>query len=42
MNMENGNVLPEQGSNYFKFYVGTGNNYPCVRQIIKRRSWWHK
>ena len=22
--------------------MGTGNNDPTVRQIIKRRSWWHR
>jgi hypothetical protein len=38
LNTENKNVKPEIGSSYFKFYVGTGNNYPTVRQIIKRRS----
>jgi len=42
LNFENKNAKPEHGSNYFKFYVGTGNNYPTVRQIIKRRSWWHR
>lgn len=42
LNQENGNAQPEQGSNYFKFFIGTGNNYSCVRQIIKRRSWWHR
>lgn len=35
-------MKPEQGSTYFKFYVGTGNNHPTIRQIIKRRSWWHR
>lgn len=42
LNESNKNVKPEQGSNYFKFYVGTGNNHPTIRQIIKRRSWWHR
>ncbi len=42
VNFENNQVKPEQGSNYFKFYVGTGNNHPSVRQIISRRSWWHR
>lgn len=22
--------------------MGVGNNYSTVRQIVKRRSWWHK
>ena len=42
VNQENNNAQPETGSNYFKFYVGLGNNYPTVRQILKRRSWWHR
>lgn len=42
INSENKNNKPELGSNYFKFYVGTGNNYQTVRQIIKRRCWWHR
>lgn len=31
VNQENNNAKPETGSNYFKFYVGVGNNYPTVR-----------
>lgn len=42
LNAENNYAKPETNSNYFKFFVGHGNNYPCVRQIIKRRSWWHR
>lgn len=42
LNQENRNVKPEQGSNYYRFFVGNGNNHQCVRQIIKRRSWWHR
>ena len=42
LNEGNRNIKPEQGSNYFKFYVGVGNNHPTIRQIIKRRSWWHR
>ena len=42
MNQENRQMKPEQGSQYYRFYVGVGNNHPSVRQIIKRRSWWHR
>lgn len=42
INSENEGVRPEVGSNYFKFCVGYGNNYAGIRQIIKRRSWWHR
>ena len=42
LNEGNKNVKPEQGSNYFKFYVGWGNNHTIIRQVIKRRSWWHR
>jgi hypothetical protein len=42
LNSENDGAKPEVGSNYFKFFVGAGNNYSGVRQIIKRRSWWHR
>ena len=42
INLENDGAKPENRSNYFKFYVGGGNNFHGVRQIIKRRSWWHK
>ena len=42
INQENEGAKPENGSNYFKFYVGGGNNYHGVRQIIKRRGWWHR
>jgi len=31
LNEGNRNIKPEQGSNYFRFYVGTGNNHPSVR-----------
>lgn len=31
LNQENGQAKPEQGSNYFKFYVGPGNNHTTVR-----------
>ena len=26
----------------FRYYVGKGNNYPSVRQIISRRTWWNR
>lgn len=42
LNQANADVKPEQGSSYFKFFVGTGNNYPTVRQIVKRRCQWHR
>ena len=42
LNDGNKGVKPELGSNYFKFYVGQGNNHSTIRQIIKRRSWWHR
>jgi hypothetical protein len=42
LNYENRQMKPEQGSQYYRFYVGVGNNHPSVRQIIKRRSWWHR
>ena len=42
LNTENNGVEPEVGSNYFKFFVGAANNYSGVRQIGKRRSWWHR
>ncbi len=31
---------PMIGKNNMNFYVGKGNNYYLVRQIIKRRVWW--
>ena len=42
INESNQNCKPEQGSTYFKFFVGLGNNHPTIRQIIKRRPWWHR
>lgn len=42
LNQENGNSQPDQSSTFFKFCVGFGNNSSGIRQIIKRRSWWHK
>lgn len=42
LNSENDGAKPDTTSNYFKFFVGHGNNYTGVRQIIKRRSWWHR
>jgi hypothetical protein len=41
-NQENGGVKPEQSTQIFRFYVGKGNNYPSVRQIISRRTWWNR
>ena len=40
LNESNRQAKPEQGSSFFRFFVGGGNNHPAVRQIIKRRSWW--
>ena len=31
MNNENKNVKPELGSNYYRFYVGSGNNHSSVK-----------
>lgn len=31
LNGENDGAKPETGSNYFKFYVGPGNNFTSVR-----------
>jgi hypothetical protein len=42
LNQENGGVKPELNTSFFKFFVGNGNNHPIVKQILKRRSWWHK
>ena len=42
LNTENKGIRPETGCNYYRFYVGKGNNHTTVRQIIKRRSWWHR
>lgn len=42
LNRENKNIKPEASSSVFRFYVGKGNNYPGVRQIISRRSWWNR
>lgn len=42
LNQENNQNKPESSTTFFKFYVGTGNNYPTVRQIIRRRNWWHR
>lgn len=42
LNSENDGAKPDTTSNYFRFFVGSGNNYTGVRQIIKRRSWWHR
>jgi hypothetical protein len=39
-NKENGNVEPVIGKNNLNYYVGKGNNFYLVRQIIKRRVWW--
>jgi hypothetical protein len=41
LNHENKSVKPDP-SNFFRFFVGKSNNHQCVRQIIKRRSWWHR
>ena len=40
LNQENGNIEPMIGKSNISFYVGKGNNYYLVRQIIKRRVWW--
>lgn len=42
LNSSNLDAMPDVTSNYFKFYVGLGNNFPSVIQAIKLRSWWHK
>lgn len=42
LNHENGSAKPEVSSTLFRFYVGKGNNYPSVRQIIGRRGWWNR
>lgn len=40
LNQENGNIEPMIGRNNVNYYVGKGNNYYLVRQIVKRRVWW--
>lgn len=40
MNKENGNLEPIIGKSNLNYYVGKGNNFYLVRQIIKRRVWW--
>eukprot|EP00347_Sterkiella_histriomuscorum_P005415 403356704 len=40
LNSENNNVEPIIGKTNLPFYVGKGNNYQLVRQLIKRRVWW--
>lgn len=40
MNKENGNIEPIIGKSNLNYYVGKGNNFYLVRQIIKRRVWW--
>jgi len=40
MNHENGNMEPIIGKNNLNYFVGKGNNYYLVRQIVKRRVWW--
>ena len=42
LNHENAEVKPEQSTQIFRFYVGKGNNYPSVRQIVSRRTWWNR
>ena len=42
LNKENNGIKPENSSSIFRFYVGKGNNYPSVRQIVSRRSWWNR
>ena len=42
LNHENADAKPEQSTQIFRFYVGRGNNYPSVRQIISRRTWWNR
>ena len=42
LNRENNNIKPETTSSIYRFYVGKGNNYPSVRQIISKRSWWNR
>ena len=42
LNRENRNIKPETNSSIFRFYVGKGNNYPTVRQLVSRRSWWNR
>lgn len=39
LNHENNKAKPEQ-ANFFRFYVGYGNNHLAVKHVIKRRSWW--
>lgn len=41
LNQENRNVKPEANSQ-FKYFIGSGNNHPSVRAVIKRRNWWYK
>ena len=42
LNHENQDIKPENSTQIFRFYVGKGNNYPSVRQIISRRTWWNR
>jgi hypothetical protein len=39
-NKENGNVEPIIGKSNLNYFVGKGNNFYLVRQIVKRRVWW--
>lgn len=42
LNHENADAKPETSTQIFRFYVGRGNNYVSVRQIISRRTWWNR
>jgi hypothetical protein len=39
-NTENGHLEPIIGKSNLNYYIGKGNNYYLVRQIINRRIWW--
>lgn len=41
LNSENKDFKP-QNSQFYRFYIGKGNNYYAVRSIIKRRAHFHK
>lgn len=40
VNSENGGIEPVIGKSNLNYFIGRGNNFYLIRQVIKRRVWW--
>lgn len=41
LNQENEVVIPQSTDNYYKYFIGQGNNSLMVRNLMKQRWWWY-